>query len=445
MSSPLPLAIRCLVALLCLQAELAAQTSLSSESLQGATMGTTYQVKWVVDNSIEVPPQRSAVAARIAEVLERINQRMSTYLDDSELSRFNASTSTDWYEVSDETAWVIDQALHVSRATDGYFDITVQPLVALWQFGPDAPGDPRKWQLPSDAQIRETLARVGHQHLTVRLDPPALRKALPNLQADLSAIAKGYAVDQLGEELESFGIASYLVEVGGEIRTRGTNAQGQFWKIGIETPQRESRSLSVTVPLDNQSMASSGDYRNFYQIDGVYYSHTIDPKTGRPLQDPLAAVSVIADECLLADAWATALMAMGDDRARSWIRRQVSESPRVSFVVFTRDESGAIQRSAFGPLANVVPETVAAPSAGLPRMVVISILVFGLAMLAMAVGVLLSNRKIQGSCGGLAGLTDDKGRTLCEACTHPAPECQGLKEAMARAQAPDSADSNQPE
>lgn len=284
-------------------------------ALRGTTMGTSYSVQ-VVDP----PPalDQTALAGDIEARLDRINALMSTYRPDSELSRFNAGESEDWFSVSPELVAVVLAAQGVSRASDGAFDVTVGPLVNLWGFGPS----PTAEALPAGSEIQAALARVGWQHLRVRAQPPALNKARAGLEVDLSAIAKGYAVDQLAALLKSQGIADYLVEIGGELRARGLNGRGLPWQIAIERPEAGRRAVFRVVALRDQGMATSGDYRNFVEIDGVHYSHTIDPKTGRPVGHRLASVTVIAESTMRADAWATALLVLGPERGLALAERQ---------------------------------------------------------------------------------------------------------------------------
>jgi len=272
----------------------------------GQTMGTTYVIK------VRGLPEGLALkSARegIDKILERINSRMSTYREDSELSVFNRSQSTDWMKVSRETVRVMNEALRVSALTKGAFDVTVGPLVNLWGFGPE----PQTVRIPSDAVIQERLRGVGYQHLHIQESPPAIRKDQPNLQVDLSAIAKGYAVDQIAEYLESLNIPHFLVEVGGELRGKGRNSAGFPWKVAVEKPASGKRTIQQVLFLKSHAMATSGDYRNFFENDGQRFSHTINPQTGQPVNHRLASVTVLRPSCMEADALATGLMVLGPD------------------------------------------------------------------------------------------------------------------------------------
>ena len=271
-------------------------------------MGTFYTVKVV--GLAEGAPARE-LHRRIEALLAAINRAMSTYDLDSELSRFNANTSTDWVTVSPELQQVAATAQEISRMTDGAFDSTVGPLVNLWGFGPTATAA----EPPPTAAIRQALARVGHSRLATRAVPPALRKSHPDLELDLSAIAKGYAVDAVAELLQRQGHAHWLVEIGGELRARGRNARDALWQIGIERPASIGRGLSTVIALRDEAVATSGDYRNFYRLAGRQYSHIVDPASGRPVVRDVAAVTVVHGSAMYADALATALMVMGEAAA----------------------------------------------------------------------------------------------------------------------------------
>jgi len=283
-------------------------------TLQGATMGTTYTVKLV-----ELPTALKAerLQAEIDAILEKINRQMSTYLTDSELSQFNRNQATGWIDASRELADVMKQALRVSAMTKGAFDVTVGPLVNLWGFGASTGID----QVPSDRDIREARKRVGYTGLRVRSSPPALKKQRPDLYVDLSAIAKGYAVDMVAGHLQALEIGDYMVEIGGEIQAKGRNASDRFWRIAIEKPSTGSRSLHIVIELDDVGIATSGDYRNYFEKEGRRYSHTIDPMTGHPVTHKLASVTVANASTMQADVMATALMVLGPEAGYRFAER----------------------------------------------------------------------------------------------------------------------------
>jgi thiamine biosynthesis lipoprotein len=270
-------------------------------------MGTIYTAKVVTGDLSE--ERENNLHQVIEGELERVNAKMSHYLDDSELTRFNRSEETAPFPLSAETFEVFRHAQELSALSGGAFDITVGPLVDAWGFGP--PGRPS--QPPSNTMIAGLLEQLGYTKL--ELDPESLtvRKTEPHLRCDLSAIAKGYAVDLAAVALDKEGLTDYMVEVGGEVRTRGVNDSGQSWRIGIERPLAGDRVLQRVIGLSGFSMASSGDYRNYYEVDGKRVSHTIDPRTGRPITHRLAAVSIVDELCVRADGLATTLMVLGPE------------------------------------------------------------------------------------------------------------------------------------
>jgi thiamine biosynthesis lipoprotein len=280
---------------------------LAEHVLAGETMGTTFSVKIVQQGDLA---DKELIRQRISDSLAALDQALSTYKADSNLSEFNRASSTNWVTVSQELCDVVDAAQLISRMTNGAFDITVGPLVNLWGFGPS--GDRSG---PPDAEsITAAKANVGHRHLETDCDQPALRKKVPDLYVDLSGFAKGHAVDRIAEILDEFTAASYLVEIGGEVRMKGHNAKGVPWAIAVEKPLDDSRSVQSIVQLTDSAMATSGDYRNFFEWEGTRYSHTIDPATGYPVAHSGAAVTVIADSTARADGLATALLVLGPDK-----------------------------------------------------------------------------------------------------------------------------------
>ena len=278
-------------------------------TVSGTTMGTVYNIK-IPDHQVSGRSvDMVALKSGIETVLREINEKMSTFLKDSEISRFNRFQFSDWFPVSAETAWVIKKSFEVSEKSEGAFDITVGSLVNLWGFGPL-----ETREIPEDRDIQEKLMLTGYKNIGVRLSPPALiKKKRKEMICDLSAIAKGYGVDRIAQYLEAENIADYLVEIGGELRAKGKNHHNQWWRIGIATPD-DSLGIHKVVVLKNMSMATSGDYRNYFEKDGIRYSHTIDPVTGRPIVHNLASVTVVGDSCLYADALATALNVLGPER-----------------------------------------------------------------------------------------------------------------------------------
>ena len=281
----------------------------------GFTMGPIPFRVVVVTNATEQAKLDIKSAANYS--LQNVNRLMSTYLEDSDVSKFNRSESTDWLSVEAETAEVVSKALEISKLTEGAFDPTVGPAVNAWNFGPDKVD---RTKIPDDENVAQLKSIVGYETIEVRSDPPAIRKQNPAAKIDLSAIAKGYAVDRVGQSLAALGYKNYMVEVGGEVVTKGERAGGGPWNIAVEKPEKSgltTRTLDRThriVKLSNRAIATSGDYRNFYDVDGKRYSHTIDPQTCTPVEHNMTIASVVADDCMTADAMATAVMVLGKEK-----------------------------------------------------------------------------------------------------------------------------------
>jgi len=392
-----------------------------SLSLTGETMGTTYSI------TIADPPSEldaDALQTTVAAALETVNNQMSTWRPDSELSRFNAAQTTEWVPVSPELAKVVAAAQQISDQTDGAFDVTVGPLVQLWGF--DSNGRPEK--VPTQEQIDVARARCGYTQLEVRSSPPALRKTRADVSVNLSAIAKGYGVDRMAQLLRDAGVERFLVEIGGEVRTRGKTASGRDWNIAIEAPQAGllHEVYRVAAPGE-RGMATSGDYRNFYEQDGKVYSHTINPQTGRPVESSLASATVLADDCMTADAWATAVMVLGPERGM-----ELAGQHNLPAMLIVRAKNDQFRQVANARVEALFRDPTATP-AGTSRMTLflVALTVFGLALLGMSVGVMISGRRIKGSCGGLNNAMDEGGRSICDVCTTPPEECDRVRAAVA--------------
>lgn len=275
--------------------------------LQGTTMGTTYNVKFAPQEGVST----EAIHAEINAALVNVNALMSTYDPNSELSRFNQAPSHQPFSVSPQTRLVVDEALRLANVTQGALDITIGPVVNLWGFGPTQKPE----VIPSDEQIIATLATTGVDKLEVLDD--ALIKSVDGLYVDLSTIAKGYGVDVIAELIEQKGIANYLVEIGGEMRVSGIKLNGQSWRIAIEKPVSKERALQKVIEIGDNAVATSGDYRNYYEQDGVRYSHLINPSTGKPIQHNLVSVTVVHPSAMTADGLATGLIVLGTEKAKA--------------------------------------------------------------------------------------------------------------------------------
>ncbi|UTW46603.1 FAD:protein FMN transferase [bacterium SCSIO 12696] len=268
----------------------------------GATMGTTYHVTVV---AAQVPGD---LPQQIQAVLDKVNGLMSTYIPDSQLNQFNGLSAGEKMTLAPELIEVLTISQQIYRATDGAFEPTVGPLVELWGFG----AAETREQVPEPARIEQAKERIGFSQLQLD-DLNAEKRA--DIRIDLSAVAKGYAVDLVSELLSAEGLTNYLVEVGGEMRLSGIKDDGSSWRIGVEKPTEGPRAIRIGVNVTDAAVATSGDYRNYFERDGVRYSHTIDPQTGYPVTHTLASATVIADNCARADALATAFMVMGEERS----------------------------------------------------------------------------------------------------------------------------------
>jgi thiamine biosynthesis lipoprotein len=275
-------------------------------TLAGRTMGTVYSVKFFQPSTpVAVEQARREVGA----VLDRLEQAMSTYREDSEVCRFSAYRADDWFAVSADTARVVTEAQRVSEQTGGAFDVTVDPLVRLWGFGPRR----ETGETPPEQAIDEARRKVDYRRLQARLDPPALRKTSPEISVDLSAIAKGYAADAVAGCLEKLGATNCLVAIGGELKARGHGQQGRPWRVGVDKPLDDGRAIQRVIELKDSAISTSGDYRNFFTDASRRYSHVIDPRSGRSVTHRLASVTIVCDTSSRADALATGLMVLGPD------------------------------------------------------------------------------------------------------------------------------------
>lgn len=283
--------------------------------VEGPTMGTTFAVTVVGDGDEE------AIAAAITRELALVDETMSNYRADSEITRFNRHRSADPFPLSPAMAEVLTIAAEVSELSGGAFDVTIPPLLAAWGFGPRPAADPTP---PSPEALRALRERVGHQLLGLDGAARTATKRHPALEIDLSAIAPGYAADRIADALTQLGHRDFMVDVGGEIRVKGRNAAGQRWRIGVERPaatRGDPPALQEVVALDDEALATSGDYRSYREVDGRRISHSIDPRSGRPIEHALASVTVVHADAAHADALATAINVLGPAEGRALAER----------------------------------------------------------------------------------------------------------------------------
>lgn len=283
-----------------------------AQRLGGATMGSTWTA--TVAGAERSAAELQHLQAQVQAALDGVDARMSLYRPDSELVRFNRAPASQPVALSPELLQVLQAGQQVAQWTAGAFDMTVAPLVLAWGFGPGAqPGTVATPGLPAAHHLQAGRRLLGHQGLQLDAATGSARKAWDGLQLDLGGIAKGYGVDQAAQALQSSGVRHFMLEVGGEVRTAGLNPQGRPWQIGIEEPDVLPRRARSVLPLSGGAMATSGDYRNYFEQDGRRYSHEIDPRSGEPVHNPVASVTVVAGDALHADALATGLMVLGLD------------------------------------------------------------------------------------------------------------------------------------
>ena len=281
----------------------------------GSALGTTYSIK-IVNTSTMIAPD--GLHSEIVDRLQGIDQSMSVFYDTSEISKFNQLKQARWFNISPELFQVISEAAKISALSNGAFDFTLGHLIELWGFGKAL----KIAKIPESAEIEMAMRASGYKDIFISGESAAIKKTNLKIALDLSAIAKGYAVDSVAMLLDERGIENYLVEIGGEIRVKGQKEIDKPWRLAIERPELGRRSIQKIVGLNSASMATSGDYRNYFEVEGKRYAHTINPKTGWPVENKIASVSVITESCIRADALATAFMVMGYEKGVQLAKEQ---------------------------------------------------------------------------------------------------------------------------
>ncbi|WP_370978510.1 FAD:protein FMN transferase [Agaribacterium sp. ZY112] len=304
--------------------------------LQGQTMGTTYHAKLVVKPEVDL--EQEQLQQQLDALLVEINQSMSTYISDSELSRFNRAAVGEPFTVSTGLCEVLSDAGEIYHSSNRAFDPTVGPLVNLWGFGPED-----RSAVPSAAERQSAMNQIGFDALGIHCDESYILKNKA-LYVDLSAIAKGWAVDKLAQHFDSLGLVDYMVEIGGELRLSGVNGRSSNWRIAVEKPILGQGSAAQVLSLTDVAVATSGDYRNYIERDGERFSHTLNPQTGMPITHKLASVTVVTETCSKADAWATALNVIGPDAGFELAEK---EGLAAYFIVREGDDFGVRYTQAF--------------------------------------------------------------------------------------------------
>ncbi|WP_223511664.1 FAD:protein FMN transferase [Pseudomonas sp. GL-B-19] len=276
----------------------------SMESFSGPTMGSTYSIKYVRHAGL---PASKDVRAEVEKILAGVDQQMSTYRSDSDIERFNDLPANHCQKMPEPVLGLIRVGEQLSEQSEGSYDLTVEPLLNLWGFGPQA----REEKVPTAEALAEVRQRVGYQHLSIDHDQLCKDAAV---EVDFNSIAAGYAVDTIAAKLDAMGIHNYLAEATGELKAAGKKLDGSPWRIALEEPRDDQQVAQKVIAVDGYGVSTSGDYRNYFQQDGRRYSHTFDARTGAPVLHTLASVTVIHPSALMADGLSTLLLILGPER-----------------------------------------------------------------------------------------------------------------------------------
>jgi thiamine biosynthesis lipoprotein len=312
----------------------------SMESFGGPTMGSSYSIKYVRHAGL---PGVAQVQPEVEQILTDIDRQMSTYRHDSDIERFNALPANSCQTMPAAVLELVRVGEQLSSQSEGSYDLTVEPLMNLWGFGPQG----REEKVPSAAALAETLQRVGYRHL--RIDGDRLCKDAP-VEVDFNSIAAGYAVDTIATRLEAMGIHDYLAEATGELKARGSKLDGSAWRIALEEPRDDQQVVERIIQVDGYGVSTSGDYRNYFQQDDRRYSHTFDARSGAPVLHNLASVTVIDPRTVMADGLSTLLLILGPEKA--W---DFAEKHQIGAFFVIRADTGFVTRTsaAFDRLVGV--------------------------------------------------------------------------------------------
>lgn len=305
---------------------LAACRGESVQQMDGRTMGTTWSVQVVAASGQDLLSAQRIIARE----LERVDAQMSTWRADSDISRYNQAAAGSRQQLPAAFAQVLRAAIEVADASGGAFDPTIGPLVRLWGFGPDG----RTATSPVIDAIAAVRTHVGWRRLDLDSQQRLLQPG--GVELDLSSIAKGHAVDRIADGLEAAGFRAFLVEIGGELRGRGRKPDGSSWRVAIESPMPGGGEPIAVLELDDGAVATSGDYRNHYVLDGRRHSHLIDPRSGEPVRHAAVSVTVLHDSCMWADAWATALHVLGPEQGMA-----IAEANGLAVLMLADEGDGA--------------------------------------------------------------------------------------------------------
>ncbi|MFC0269747.1 FAD:protein FMN transferase [Kushneria aurantia] len=310
-------------------------------TIEGQAQGTSYHISWWRDGGNQLP----AVRADVSRTLTAIDRELSTYRDDSWISQFNASRSTDWQPAPESALHLLAIARQINARSDGCYDPTISPLFRLWGF------QEHDFRVPTQAEITTALADIGLQHLDIDPETGRIRKEIATLSLDLSSMGEGYSVDRLAADLEARGIHNYLVELGGDMRIRGSKPDGTRWRVGIEAPtsgERRPGTIATIEDVEGISINTSGTYRRYFDDNGQVYSHILDPRSGRPAEHNLVSSTVFGHEAARSDGWATALLCLGPAEGMATAEREGLAAlliQRPGEDQFESDESPALESS----------------------------------------------------------------------------------------------------
>ena len=300
------------------------------ERLGGPTMGSNYSIQYVREPGGPAPAQ---VQAAVETLLQGIDQHYSTYRGDSIVSQFNLLPANQCLTLPSDMLELVALGQHLAEQSEGAFDLTVEPLLDLWGFGPQS----RHEQVPDPQALAQARQRVGYRHL--RIDGQTLCKDAP-VQLDFNSIAAGYAVDLIAERLRAMGVASFVAEVTGELKAVGRKPDGSPWRIALELPREDRQIARQVIPVNGLALSTSGDYRHYFEENGRRYSHTFDARLGRPVEHDLAAVTVLDGSALQADGYSTLLLVLGPERG--W---DFAVAHDLAAVLVTRVEGGFVSRA----------------------------------------------------------------------------------------------------
>ena len=274
--------------------------------LSGNTMGTFYFIE-VIDVPIKL--KIKTIQSEIDDTLMRVNKILSNWDKNSEISKINKIGINSTIKISEELNEVFKTAIEINTKSNGFFDLTLDPIIELWGFGYDSK---QLETIPTDEQIKKSLSSVGQKKfLKLDFNKNELTKKIKNLKINLSSIGKGYGIDIIGKKLDQLGIKNYIINIGGDILTKGYNSKKKDWVIGVENPNIKEKLIKEIVNITDKGLATSGDYKNFFTKNGIKYSHIINPKTGKPITHSTKSVTVIHENSLKADGWATAFLSIG--------------------------------------------------------------------------------------------------------------------------------------